>query len=231
MKLNRFKDLVTSIKMDEWVTPQKARELLQTTNKTLIEWDKAGKIRTIRTPSNHRRYNLEDIQNFVSCNVPAPPKTKRGKVCYCRVSSKKQVDDLERQKNFFQSKYPDYELVTDIGSGLNWKRKGLQAILERAMQRDISEVVVAHRDRLCRFAFELLEFIFRYNKVKLVVLNKPAEQSKSQELADDILSIIHVYSCKEMGRRRYKSKENTNLSNFSTEITTKTVDGDQEVCV
>ena len=76
----------------------------------------------------------------------------------------------------------------------------------------VSKVVVAHRDRLCRFAYELLEFIFQKHQVKLVVLDNAAEQSSNTELADDILSIITVYSCRAMGKRRYRSKEDTNLS-------------------
>lgn len=82
-----------------------------------------GKIRTIRDPSGNRRYNSEDIQNYLDCFIPVPIQKKRDKICYCRVSSKKQMDDLERQKRFFQLKYPSYELVTDIGSGLNWKKR------------------------------------------------------------------------------------------------------------
>jgi len=216
---------------DDWITPKKARELLRVTNKTLIEWDKKSKIRAIRTPSNHRRYNLKDIQNFISCNVPAPPKTKRNKVCYARVSSTKQMDDLERQKNYFKSRFPDHQLVTDVGSGINWKRQGLKTILEQAMSRDISEVVVAHRDRLCRFAYELLEWIFKCNGVKLLVLNEEKGKSKDQELADDILSIVHVYSCRNMGRRRYKNKKNQDLSNSSTKTTNEELDGDKKICV
>ena len=217
--------------MDEWITPKKAKELLSVTNKTLHEWDKKGKIRTVRDPAGHRRYNKEDIQNYLACCIPSPLQKERCKICYCRVSSKKQMDDLERQKRFFQLKYPSYELVTDIGSGLNWKRKGLQTLLERAMCRDIEEIVVAHKDRLCRFAYELLEYIFYYNKVKLMVLNKPDQESSSQELADDIMSIIHVYSCREMGKRRYTNKKDTDLSNDTTKETTKNVDGDTEICL
>ena len=217
--------------MNEWVTPKKARELLCITNKTLIAWDEANKIRAIRTPSNHRRYNLEDIQNFVSCNIPAPPKTQKERVCYARVSSTKQMDDLERQKDYFKSRFPDHQLVTDVGSGLNWKRPGLKTILEQAMSRNISTVVVAHRDRLCRFAFELLEWIFRCNDVTLVVLNDDKEQSKEQELADDILSIVHVYSCRRMGQRRYKNKKNQDLPNSSTKTNNEELDEHEEICV
>ena len=142
---------------------------------------------------------------------------KKRKIAYCRVSSKKQEDDLERQKDFFRTKYPDYELVTDIGSGINWKRKGLKTILESAMQGNLSELMVAHRDRLCRFGFELVEWILERNNVKLSVLDREDHKSPDHDLTDDILSIIHIYSCRQMGKRRYKIKEDKNLSNSETE--------------
>jgi len=195
---------------DQHVTNKKATELLQITPKTLRIWDKEGKIRTFRTPSGQRRYNLTDIQNIMGRN---PSHDQKEKICYSRVSSSKQVDDLTRQTAFFQSKFPNHIMVTDVGSGINWKRKGFKTILDKAMHHTISEVVVAHRDRLCRFAFELLEWIFHQNGVKLVVLDQENEQSTEQELSDDILSIIHIYSCRKMGKRRYKNKENTSLSN------------------
>jgi predicted site-specific integrase-resolvase len=206
--------------MDEYITTKQTVQLLNVTPKTLRIWDKENKIRTIRTPSGIRRYNLQDIQNILGGNTPTTKKQdQRKKLCYTRVSSKEQMDDLDRQKHFFKTNFPDHILVTDVGSGINWQRKGLQTILGLAMQRDISEIVVAHRDRLCRFAFELLEWIFYKNGVQLIVLNQDKDQSPDKELADDVLSIIHVYSCRKNGQRRYtKSKKDSSLSNTSTEI-------------
>jgi predicted site-specific integrase-resolvase len=206
---------------DEYVNTKKAKDLLQITPKTLRIWDKEGKIRTLRTLSGQRRYNLEDIQNISGRNTL---NKKKEKICYCRVSSPKQMDDLDRQTDFFRSKFPDHIVVTDVSSGINWKRKGLKTILDKAMHRDISEVVVAHRDRLCRFAFELLEWILDQNGVKLVVLDEENGESNDKELSDDILSIIHVYSCRKMGRRRYKNKENTTLSNATTKENNEELD-------
>ena len=213
---------------NEYITTKKARELLQITTKTLRIWDTEGKIRTIRTPSNIRRYNLQDIQRILNSNTDVVENTK---ICYCRVSSYKQMDDLNRQKDFFRENYPNHELVTDIGSGLNWKRKGLQTILDKAMRGVISEVVVAHRDRLCRFAFELLEWIFEHNKVKLLVLAKTEGQSSEAELADDILSIVHVYSCRAMGRRRYSNKKTEVVPDNESEEEVEGVDEYEEICV
>jgi predicted site-specific integrase-resolvase len=207
---------------DEFITTKEASKILQVTPKTLRMWDKEGKIRTIRTPSNIRRYNLIDVQNIIGLHNSTMEKEK---ICYARVSSRKQIDDLKRQEDFFRQKYPTYNVVTDVGSGINWKRKGLKTLLDRAMQGNISEIVVAHRDRLCRFAFELLEWIFERNGVKLVVLNEEKDHSTDKELADDILSIIHVYSCRKMGKRRYKNKKNKIISGSDTEETNETMDG------
>jgi predicted site-specific integrase-resolvase len=135
-------------------------------------------------------------------NIP-----KRLKIAYCRVSFKEQLDDFEKQKDFYRRTYPDHQLVEDIGSGINFKREGLQTILELVMQGKVEEIVVSHRDRLCGFAFELIEWILAKNNTKLVVLDKTKDKSNSQELADDILSIIHVFSCRQMGKRRYKSSK------------------------
>jgi predicted site-specific integrase-resolvase len=156
---------------------------------------------------------------------------KKGRFVTVECVPKKQMDDLERQKDFFRREYPDYELVTDVGSGLNWKRKGLKTILEQSMLGNIERVVVAHRDRLCRFAFELIEFIFESNNVKLLVLDTEAGESGNDELTSDILSIIHVYSCRSMGKRRYTSQKNKNISKQETNSEDEELDGNNEVCI
>lgn len=115
---------------------------------TLRRWADEGKIRYIKTASGQRRYDCSSVEKEYS--------TKKN-YCYCRVSSAKQRDDLERQVNFMQSKYPDYTILKDVGSGLNFKRKQLRFLLEECSQGRVGEIVVAYRDRLCRFGFELLE--------------------------------------------------------------------------
>jgi putative resolvase len=213
---------------DEYVNTKKAKEILKVSYKTIFRWAKDGKIRFITTPSGRKIYNTKDIYN-ISSSVTCT--TEKEKICYCRVSSRKQMDDLERQQDFFREKFPDHKLVTDVGSGINWKRKGLQTILEQAMQGRISEVVVAHRDRLCRFAFDLLEWILKTNRIKLVVLNEEKGSSTEQELAEDILSIIHVYSCRKMGGRRYKNKKDTTVSDSETEDDNEEMDRNEEESV
>ena len=159
------------------------RTLYGISSSTLREWDRKGKIETIRTPSNQRRYNISSITT--TTNKIRTISNKK-KICYCRVSCKKQMDDLERQKSYLSSKFPNHEIVSDIGSGINWKRKELLSILEQSNKGLIEEVVVAHRDRLARFCFELLHWLLEKNGTKLVVLND--EVSEEEKLSDDIMS-------------------------------------------
>lgn len=189
----------------EYVNTKEAREMLRVTATTLRRWDKDDKIQTIRTPSGTRMYNKECILKILGKKGDS---SERKKIAYCRVSSKKQIDDLERQKDSIRSIYPDHELVEDIGSGINFKRKGLQSILGQSMRGEVEEVVVSHRDRLCRFAFDLIEWILAKNDTRLVVLDKTEYKSESSELAEDVVAIIQVFACKEMGKRRYTRHKN-----------------------
>ena len=191
---------------NSYINSSETARILGITTQTVRLWDKQGKINSVRNPSNRRLYDKQAIFDLAGWNLPSPEKEK---IIYARVSSKKQMDDLERQKNFLHSEFPTHTMVSDVGSGLNWRRKGLQTILERALSGKLEEVVVSHRDRLCRFAFELLESVFKSCGVRLVVLDHGGDspESTEQELANDILSIIQVYSCRAMGRRRYKRRE------------------------
>ena len=207
---------------------EEAGELLRVQPATIRKWSNEGKITSIRTPSNQRLYPKKEIDAILNQHTPSNSKRK---ICYARVSSKKQKDDLERQISFYQSRYPDYEVLSDVGSGINWKRKNLQTILEQCMLGRVQEIVVSHKDRLCRFGFELLEFIFETNGVQLTILDDRKGESPEQELAEDIISIIHVYSCREYGKRRYKSKKTETIPNSRTEKDVERVDEDNEVAL
>ena len=193
----------------EYITTKKAKEISQVTVETLRVWDKEGKVRTIRTKSNIRRYNLKDIQNIVICGSNSEAKEK---ICYCRVSSRKQMDDLERQKDFFRDRFPNHKLVTDVGSGINWKRKGLRTILDKTMHGDISEIVVAHRDRFTRFGFELFEWIFQKHAAQLLC-HREEPRSDAQELSEDLLALVTVFSARYHGKRKYRKKQDVHAEN------------------
>jgi predicted site-specific integrase-resolvase len=206
----------------DYITTQEARRILDVTTQTLRKWDSEHKVRTIRTSSNQRRYHKQDIYDIIGGDSNV---VKKEQVVYARVSSKKQMDDLARQVDFLRTKFPNHLVVTDVGSGINWDRKGIETILERALRGAIDEVVVAHKDRLCRFAFGLFERIFRMCKVRLIVLDMDDTKSTEQELADDLLSIVHIYSCRNMGRRRYTSKKTPIVPNSNPAKDAETVDG------
>ena len=178
-----------------YIPGRKAAVQLGIHQNTLRRYSDEGRIQTIRTASGQRRY---DVDAFVRESADAVV------VCYCRVSSAKQREDLVRQVCFMRERYPNAEIVSDIGGGLNFRRKGLVSILERLHRGDKLRIVVAHRDRLARFGFELIQWLAEQNGGGVLVLNN-ADYSPEQELTQDILAILHTFSCRLHGLRRYKN--------------------------
>jgi putative resolvase len=188
----------------EYLKPQDVSRLLDITPTTLINWERAGKIKCIRTKGGHRRYLLSSVvDRFPTLQPPSP----RRKICYARVSTASQKADLARQVDFFRSHYRDYECLSDTGSGINFKRKNFKAILECAMRGNIEELVVTHRDRLCRFGFDLIESIVEgKSNGKIVVLNHE-ETTPETELTRDLITIVTVFSARLYGLRSHKIKK------------------------
>ena len=178
-----------------YLPSRKASERLGLHPNTLRTYADQGKIPHYRNAAGQRLY---DVDAFLRGARPAET------VCYCRVSSAKQRDDLQRQVEFMRERYPDARIVTDVGGGLNFKRKGLVALLERLHRGDKLRIVVAHRDRLARFGFELIRWMAEQNGGEVVVLGN-TEYSPEQELTEDILAILHTFSCRLHGLRRYRN--------------------------
>ncbi len=126
-------------------------------------------------------------------------------ILYARVSSRAYSPDLDRQVEYLTSKYPEGEIVTEIGGGLNFKRKKMLAVLERIMSGDIKRLVVAHKDRLARFGFDLFQWFCEQNRCELVVLNE-SSLSPGEEMVEDILAILHSFSSRLYGFRKYKTQ-------------------------
>lgn len=187
-----------------YVKISKASKLLGVHAQTLRRWDKDGKLKTIRTPSGQR---LIDVSEFLEQSQQV--------VCYARVSSRKQKDDLDRQINYLQEKFPISKVIKDVGSGINFKRPGLLNLIDLVTERKVKTVVVAHKDRLCRFAFDLLEQLFKKYGTQILVLNE-VNCSPEEELTRDLTTIIHVFSCRLHGLRKYskKIKEDKDLPEF-----------------
>ena len=179
---------------------------------TLRKYAKEGKIKSFTTPAGQKRFDRQDLEKLINSSIPIKEIQKNDKInyLYARVSSKKQMDDLERQINYIKQRRPEYSTYTtlsDIASGINFKRKGLEAILDSCIQGTIGEVIIAHRDRLCRFGFELINIIVEKSGGKIIILDNDQQKSTEQELSEDLLSIVHIYSCKQMGKRSYKSRQ------------------------
>ena len=193
----------TNIPKSNYVSGKIAKQIIGCSDNTLRAWADSGKINAIRSKNNSKRFY--DVSSFISNESSSLENIIiKKQICYCRVSSKHQKDDLERQIKFMQEKYPNAIIIKDIGSGINWKRKGLISILQQIKNNQVGEIIIAHRDRLCRFAFELFEQIFGLYQVKLVVLDSGESESNGQnELCEDILSIMQIYACRKMGKRRY----------------------------
>jgi len=162
-----------------------------------------------RTPSQQRRINLQSLQEFIANSISNQKisQVSRKNILHARVSSKKQMADLSRQAEFLKRAKPefsDYELISDVASGINFKRKGLSTILDMCLQRTIGNIVVAHKDRLCRFGFELINELVQKSGGNIIVLNENENKSDEQELSEDLLSIVLIFCFRQMGKRKYK---------------------------
>jgi excisionase family DNA binding protein len=188
--------------MPTYVTTREAAKRLGCHPETLRRWADTGKIPHIRTSSGQRRY---DIDAYLRTQI------QRVVIGYCRVSSFKQRDDLDRQVQFLRNQYPQAEIIQDIGSGINFKRTGLKTILERALRGDCIQLVVAHRDRLARFGCELIQQVIEHNGGEIVVLDQ-SFYSPEHELIRDLRNILHIFSCRIHGLSNYQNQVNQTLA-------------------
>jgi len=192
----------------EHVTIGEASLITGLTPQTLRSYADKQKISCYKTSTGHRRFNrksLDEMLSVIPC-IHEIKKIEKKNFIYARVSSKKQMDDLSRQIEYIRNKrtgYSSYISISDVASGINFKRKGLDTILECCFQGSIGEVVIANRDRLCRFGFELVKLIIERSGGTITVLDDQQNKSSEQELAEDLLSIIHIFSCRQMGKRKY----------------------------
>lgn len=183
----------------------KFSKMLGVTPQTLRNWDKSGKLHPHHTTGNgHRYYSDEQLQAIVK------ESKKKLVIGYCRVSSQKQKDDLQRQvenlRLYLLAQGKPFEIIQDIGSGINYKRKGLLELLIRINNNEVEKVVVLYKDRLLRFGFELIENIAKLHDCVIeVVDNEP--KPEQQELVEDLVQIITVFSCKLQGKRANKAKK------------------------
>ncbi len=173
----------------------------------LRKWAREGRVQAHRTAGGQFQYVLPSIDGEGE-RVPTDGWTSN--ILYARVSSRKQQEDLERQALQLQQLYPDFTLVKDIGSGINYQRKGFQAILERLFQGSVTRVVVAYQDRFTRFGFDFFQWLFQKFGATLESVEQP-NTDNGQDLVADIMEVFTVFTARYYGRRKYNriSQENS----------------------
>ena len=175
--------------------------------KTLQNWDKSGFLKAYRNPSNQRFYTEEQL--IIILKQPEE-KINKKVIGYCRVSTSKQKESLDNQIQYLR----DYtnakgiileDVYTDIGSGINYNRKNFNKILEEVENQEISQIYVTYKDRFVRFGFDWFNDFCKRHGAEIIVLNQPST-SPEQELAEDLLNIVTVFSARSHGLRTYKKQ-------------------------
>jgi len=174
---------------------------------TLRRWEESGRITCTRTDGGHRRYDL---------SVLRPDSFRKNDDCrttvaYARVSSHDQKDDLERQKQVLELYCArqgwTFEVIADLGSGMNYHKKGLKRLLSAILDGSVGRLVIAHKDRLLRFGAELVFAICEAKQVEIVILNQGEDTTFEEDLAKDVFEIITVFSARLYGSRSRKNKK------------------------
>ena len=173
---------------------------------TLRNWDKKGQLKPHHTSANGYRYYSEEQFRLLTKEQPK----SRIVIGYCRVSSRKQKDDLVRQvenvRMYLLAQGQPFEIIEDIGSGINYSNKGLQELLKRICLGEVKKVVVLYKDRLMRFGWDLFESVAKFNGCEIEVIDQ-TQKPEEQELVEDLVQIITVFSCRLHGKRSNKTKQ------------------------
>lgn len=186
-----------------------AAKLLKVHPQTLRRWDEEG-VLVAQKMGNQRRYTLEQLKPLIKNEKileEINTDSERINIIYCRVSSSKQSGDLERQVEFMKKLFPDYEIISDVGSGVNFHRTGMARLLERVCLNEINKIAVSYKDRLARVGFEIFEQICSLHDCEIIVVNN-MDTSPEQELVEDLISIITSFSARVHGLRKYSDKIN-----------------------
>lgn len=200
-------------------------EVIGVSVKTLQRWDRTGiLVPASRTPGNRRLYTQEQLNKVLRCTDSQTKAT----VVYTRVSSNAQKPDLLNQKRVLEQfcvarGIAVDEWVSEIGGGLNFKRKKFLQIVDRIIRGEIKVLVIAHKDRLARFGYDLLEHLCTTYGCEIVVLNTES-LSPEQEMVQDLMTIIHCFSARLYGLRNYRKSLKKALENVSPESTQDTVE-------
>jgi len=185
--------------------------LLGVSISTLRRWESDGYLHpTFRTAGGHRRYELAQLESTFLLKNSAKTSKSTHALAYARVSSHDQKQDLETQKNkleiYCKAHFESFEVLTDLGSGLNYRKPGLKKLLKLIFQMQLSHLIVNHKDRLLRFGADLVFDLCRHFGVEVIVLESPSEQSFEMELAADVIELMTVFSSRLYGRRSHQNR-------------------------
>jgi len=182
-------------------------KILNVSAQTLRNWNKKGQLNPHHTSSNGYRYYSHEQLNQV---LNIKPNLERKTVGYCRVSSSKQKDDLVRQvenmSTYLMAQGKPFEIIQDIGSGINYKKKGLKQLIKQVTQGEVDKIVVLYKDRLLRFGFELMEYVCSLHHCEIEIVDA-TKKSEQEELVEDLIQIVTVFSCRLQGKRANKTKK------------------------
>lgn len=188
--------------MKEYLSIGEAANLLGVSVCTLRRWDKSGKlISTYRTFGNHRRYRTNHINKLIH-------KEKNKQIVgYARVSSHDQKKDLTTQANRLKSYCHNISIIEDLGSGLNYKKKGLKKLLNLILNQEISTLILTHKDRLLRFGSEIIFNLCHHFNIKVICIDDKMDISFEEELSRDVIELMTVFSARLYGKRSHKNKK------------------------
>jgi putative resolvase len=185
----------------------KAAEELGVSRDTLRRWEKSGKIIVDRTAKGHRRYNLATLLGASTRKDQSKKKT----LVYARVSSHDQKEDLTRQikvlESFCAANGWTYEVIEDLGSGLNYNKRGLRSLIRSICLNQVDRLVLTHKDRLLRFGAELIFSLCEQFGIEVVIINRTETSTFEDDLVQDVLEIITVFSARLYGARSRKNKK------------------------
>ncbi len=174
---------------------------------TLRRWESAGKIEVERSPSGHRRYDLAQLRGL----VPAKSASSRVTIADARVSNQNQKKELKQQVRILESFCTEqswtFEVIQDVGSGMNYRKSGLRTLIQRICQGDVGRLVMTHRDRLVRLGIELIFSLCEHFGTEIVVINASSLADFEDEIAEDVMEIITIFSARLYGSRNSKNKD------------------------
>ena len=193
--------------MDKFYTIGEAATHYGVSTSTLRRWEREGKLIPERTKGNQRRYKLVEISNSLKKIWLSASPT----IAYARVSSNDQKSDLERQKQLLEmycvKQGWKFEIISDLGSGMNYNKKGLKKLIDNILEGNFGRLVLTHKDRLLRFGAELVFSLCESRGIEVVIINQGTEPSFEEDLAKDVLEIITVFSARLYGSRSRKNKK------------------------